>query len=201
MCLLLKLIVDAQKQDPAKVSATVPAPSESIPAGSTQEGSQQETSSIHASDFQQGQRRESSPIRKGRFSVVTHKPDEVEEITQGVIGLEELSSKANPLLQLQTSQPSMFHHLQNAAASAALSAPSLVAAAAHVEQLQAIISDNNGDGGGGVIDANANNAQDLIPQEYLQRRFSQCLAPIPGQSFHGPPVFVTAGPPIQVSRI
>ena len=159
------------------------------------------------------QRREhSSPIRKGRFSVVTHKPDEVEEITTGVIGLEELSTTPSSIaatlihdLQLQTSQPSMFQQLQNAAASS-LSASSLATAAhAHVnvEPLQAIfVADNNHvDGDGGSVDANANNAQHAIPQEFLQRRFSQCLATIPGQSFHGPPVFVTAGPTIQVNTL
>lgn len=142
-------------------------------------------------------KREISPIRKGRFSVVTHKPDEVEEITAGVIGLEELSSTPSSIaatlrhdLHHQSAQQSMLlHHPQNlqnvvvAAAAASTVAPSVAAA----PSLQA---NNNMH-----ID---NTAQQ---QEFLQRRFSQCLATIPGQSFHGPPVFVTAGPAIQVGLL
>lgn len=145
------------------------------------------------------QRREVSPIRKGRFSVVTHKPDEVEEITTGVIGLEELATTTASIGAtmrhpdiLQTSQPSMFQHLPNAvAASANSSAPSASSA-----QLQSNNSNNNYINDAEMAAAAAHHQQH---QEYLQRRFSQGLiATIPGQSFHGAPVFVTTGPTIQV---
>ncbi|ODM96408.1 hypothetical protein Ocin01_10278, partial [Orchesella cincta] len=126
-----------------------------------------------ASSEQQPQRREMSPIRKGRFSVVTHKPDEVEEITTGVIGLDELATPSSIAIGTtihQTAQSSMYHdHLQNRHPLDA----SIVASSAPPQS----------------------NAQQQ--QEFLQRRFSQCLAPLPGQSY-GPHVFVTTGHPLQV---
>lgn len=151
---------------------------------------------------QQQQRREVSPIRKGRFSVVTHKPDEVEEITTGVIGLEELVSTPSAIgataLRVtdfnQSTQPSMFHLHQNSVAVAA-AASSSSAPTANDAQLQANISSSNL-----LNDADiATAVQHQQQQEFLQRRFSQgILATIPGQNFHGAPVFVTTGPAIQV---
>lgn len=158
------------------------------------------TTSVDATGQQQQQRREVSPIRKGRFSVVTHKPDEVEEITTGVIGLEELASTPGPLgVTYQASQPSMFHPIHPNAVVAAASASSSSAPPASVAQLQA----NNNSSSNLISDADINAAvqQHQQQQEFLQRRFSQgIIATIPGQNYHGAPVFMTAaGPAIQVS--
>lgn len=157
--------------------------------------------SVDATAQHQQQRREVSPIRKGRFSVVTHKPDEVEEITTGVIGLEELASTPGPLgVSYQTSQPSMFHQLHPNAVAAVASASSSSAPPASVAQLQA---NNNSSSSNLISDADINAAvqHHQQQQEFLQRRFSQgIIATIPGQNYHGAPVFMTAaGPAIQVS--